>query len=79
MSNEEIKTQLDVAVERFSLLKKEITDNERFDSFYSKCAKLPIAYLKQALAMHNEEAKVLSDKIIPELMFSENRENAIKE
>lgn len=73
MSDNKITTELDIAVERFSLLKQDINDEERFSSFYAKCKQLPIAYLKLALAAHNEEALVLSDKIIPELMFSENR------
>lgn len=66
-------SELDDCVERFSLLKQDVTDENRFISFYAKCDQLPIAYLERALDMHKAEAKHLSDKVIPELMFNENR------
>jgi hypothetical protein len=66
-------SELDDHVARFSLLKQESVDEERFFNFYAKCDQLPIAYLERALDMHKTEAKSLSDKTIPELMFSENR------
>ena len=66
-------SELDDHVARFSLLKQEQIDDERFQAFFAKCAQLPIAYLEQALSLHKAECKSLSDKTIPELMFSENR------
>lgn len=66
-------SELDDNVARFSLLKADVLDDTRLAGFYAKCAQLPIVYLEKALELHRAEARHLSDKAIPELMFSENR------
>jgi hypothetical protein len=68
-----LMSELDICVERFSLLKQDLTDEDRFNAFYSKCAMLPISYIERAAELHRAEARALSDKAIPELMFAENR------
>jgi hypothetical protein len=66
-------SDLDDFVERFSLLKQKSIDDDRFFKFYAKCDQLPIAYLEQALDLHKAEARNLEAKVIPDLMFQENR------
>jgi hypothetical protein len=58
-------------IERFTLLNNPELDTDRFESFYSKCAMLPIAYLEAALKKHKDESKSLECKEIPELMLDE--------
>lgn len=64
---------LDDNIARYTLLKNDVIDDNRFDAFYAQCAELPIEYLKKALSLHQREADQLEDSIIPEQMIEENR------